>query len=273
MKLEKGQIAYVSGAGSGIGRALVRALAARGLRVAACDIRFDAAAETAALAGPGVQPYALDVSDLAATGALADRIEAEMGPLDLVFNNAGVAMHGKPMHELTMAEWDWVIGVNLYGVIHGVRTFVPRLLARGRPTHLVNTGSIAGFQVNPDFLTSAYCATKYAVIALSEALEQEHRGSAMGVSVINPAGVNTGLHLSGRARPARLGGATERAENHFLGPLLEASVAPEAIARQVLDGIEAGQFYIMTHPETRAWLSRRFDRILNAFPQPAAQEV
>jgi NAD(P)-dependent dehydrogenase (short-subunit alcohol dehydrogenase family) len=266
MRLDAGQVAVVSGAGSGIGRALVMALTARGLQVAAADIRLEAAQDTVAQAGPLARAYSVDVSDLSSMQAVADAVECDLGPLDLVVNNAGVAMHGKPIHELSMAEWDWVIGVNLYGVIHGIKTFVPRLLARGRPTHLVNTGSVAGFQVNPDFLTGAYSATKSAVVALSEALELENRGSTMGVSVLCPAAVNTGIHLSERARPERLGGAYTRPENHFLGPLVEIGQDPRDIAQAVIDGVEGGRFYLMTHPETRAWLRRRFDRILNAYP-------
>ncbi len=269
MKLEQGQIAFVSGAGSGIGRALVLALTARGIRVAASDIRMEAAEETVAMAGPHAQAFCVDVSDPASMEAVADAVERDMGPLDLVFNNAGVAMHGKPIHELSLEEWDWVIGVNLYGVIHGIRAFVPRLLSREGATHIVNTGSVAGFQVNPDFLTGAYSATKSAVVALSEALELENRGSRMGVSVLAPAAVNTELHLSERARPERMGGAFVRSENHFLGPLIEIGTSPDAIAAQVLEAVEANRFYIMTHPETRGWLQRRFNRILNAYPEAA----
>ena len=246
------------------------------LQVAACDIRGDAADETAAMvaaAGGTARAYALDVSDADAVMDAADRIEAEMGEVSLVFNNAGVAMHGVKIHQLSMPEWDWVIGVNLYGVIHGIRAWVPRLLERGGPAHVVNTASLAGFQVNPDFLTGAYSMTKYAVVALSETLELELAGSEIGISVVCPAAVDTGIHLSGRARPARLGGPAERAANHFLGDLVKVGQTPDEIAGKVLDAVEAGRMYVFTHPETKAWLERRFTRILGAYDPEATTNV
>ncbi|GGL79726.1 SDR family NAD(P)-dependent oxidoreductase [Wenxinia marina] len=271
MKLEPGQRAYVTGAGSGIGRALCLRLARRGVAVAACDIRAEAAEETAGLVmadGGTARSYALDVSDADAVMETADRIEAEMGEVSLVFNNAGVAMHGVKIHQLTMAEWDWVIGVNLYGVIHGIRAWVPRLVERGRPAHVINTASLAGFQVNPDFLTGAYSMTKYAVVALSETLELELKEHPIGISVVCPAAVASGIHLSGRARPERLGGPAEREANHFLGDLVKDGQTPDEIAGKVLAAVEEGRMFVFTHPETKAWLERRFTRVLGAYEPP-----
>ncbi|MCC6008396.1 MAG: SDR family NAD(P)-dependent oxidoreductase [Rhodobacteraceae bacterium] len=268
MKIERGCTAYVSGAGSGIGRGIALAAAARGASVAVCDIRAEAAEAVAEeVRGLGAQALAmaLDVSDAAAVQAAAARIEEALGPVSLVCNNAGVAMHGVPLHEIELPDWDWVIGVNVMGVVHGIRAFVPRMLARGGPAHVVNTASIGGFQVNPDFLTGAYSMTKYAVVALSEGLEQELSGSGIGVSVLAPAAVATGIHLSGRARPERLGGATERAANHFVGDLIHDGAAPEEIGEQVVRAVEEGSFYIFTHPETRKWIEARHRRIEGGF--------
>jgi NAD(P)-dependent dehydrogenase (short-subunit alcohol dehydrogenase family) len=268
MKIEAGSSAYVSGAGSGIGRGIAMALAARGVRGGTCDIRLDDARETVAMiaeTGGDAIAIATDVSDPASVEAAADRIEAEYGPVSIVCNNAGIAMHGVPVHEVSLDDWEWVIGVNIKGVIHGIRTFLPRLLAAGGPAHIVNTASIGGFQVNPTFLTGPYSMTKFAVVALSEALEQEQAGTPIGVSVLAPAAVRTGIHLSERSRPERLGGAYVREQNHFMGDLIRDGAEPRLIGERVMEAIEAGEFYIFTHPETREWLERRHRRISDAF--------
>lgn len=271
MKIESGIVAYVTGAGSGIGRGIALALAARGVNVAACDIRAaDAEATAAMIEGEGGKALAieLDVSDAEAVSSAAEEIERALGPVRIVCNNAGVAMHGVPLHEIPPADWDWVMGVNIGGVINGIRAFVPRLLATGKPAHIVNTASIGGFQVNPDFLTGAYSMTKFAVVALSEALQQELSHSEVGVSVLAPAAVSTGIHLSERARPQRLGGAYVRPQNHFMGDLIKDGADPTAIGERVTEAIEAGEFYIFTHAETLKWLDARHQRIRDAFTAP-----
>ena len=268
MKIERGMSAYVSGGGSGIGRGISLALAARGVNVGVADIRESDAAETARqITSAGGKAIALpvDVSDASSVEAAADHIEGAFGPVSIVCNNAGVAMHGVPLHEIEMSDWDWAIGVNVYGVIHGIRSFVPRLLDRGGPAHMVNTASIGGFQVNPNFLTGAYSMTKYAVVALSEALRNELAGTTVGISVLAPAAVDTGIHLSERSRPERLGGAYVRPQNHFMGDLIKGSARPEAIGERVAQAIEDEDFYIFTHPETEEWLDRRQASIREAF--------
>src|SRR5215203_2986911 len=224
MKITAGSAAYVSGAGSGIGRGIARRLAARGVAVGVCDIGLDDARETVRLiesAGGRALAVKTDVSDFGSVEAAAKQIQDSFGPVRIVCNNAGVAMHGVPLHEIAPADWDWVIGVNIYGVIHGIRTFVPRLLEGGGQDHIVNTASIGGFQLNPNFLTGAYSMTKYAVVALSEGLQNELAGTNVGVSVLAPAAVNTAIHLSERSRPERLGGAYVRPQNHFMGDLIK----------------------------------------------------
>lgn len=268
MRIEQGQSAYISGAGSGIGRGLSLEFARRGVAVGVCDIREEDAAETVRLIeaeGGRAKAVAVDVSDQASVDAAADAIASAFGPVSIVCNNAGIAMHGTPLQNIELEDWDWVIGVNIYGVIHGIRTFVPRLLEAGRPAHIVNTASIGGFQVNPDFFTGAYSTTKYAVVALSEALRNELAGTSVGVSVLAPAAVDTGIHLSERSRPDRLGGPCVKPENHFMGELIKDGAKPAEIAARVAGAIEAGEFYIFTHPETREWIERRFDGIMDAF--------
>lgn len=268
MNITEGQVAYVSGSGSGIGRGIAMTLARRGVKVGVADIREEDAVATVRLiesAGGTALPLPTDVSDLASVEAAAVALEAAYGPASIVCNNAGVAMHGVPVHEIAPADWDWVIGVNVYGVIHGVRTFVPRLLETGKPAHVVNTASIGGFQVNASFLTGAYSMTKYAVVALSEALRNELSETQVGVSVLAPAAVDTAIHLSERSRPERLGGAYVRPENHFMGDLIKDGAKPEEIGAHVVAAIEDGAFYIFTHPETEAWIDARHEEIKSGF--------
>jgi short-subunit dehydrogenase len=141
------------------------------------------------------------------------------------------------------------------------------MLQAGRPAHIVNTASIGGFQVNPNFLTGAYSMTKYAVVALSEGLHNELQGSPIGVSILAPAAVDTQIHLSERSRPERLGGPTVRAQNHFMGDLIRGGMTPEAVGERVAHGIETNELYIFTHPETQHWLDRRHAAITAAFDE------
>jgi len=268
MKITPGMVAYVSGSGSGIGRGIALTLARRGVKVGVADIREEDAAETVRLiegVGGKALPLPTDVSDIASVEAAAEALERAYGPVSIVCNNAGVAMHGVPIYEIAPAEWEWVIGVNVHGVIHGIHTFVPRMLAAGKPAHVVNTASIGGFQVNAAFLTGAYSMTKYAVVALSEALRNELSETQVGVSVLAPAAVDTAIHLSERSRPERLGGAYVRPENHFMGELIKDGAKPEEIGAHVVSAIEEGAFYIFTHPETEAWIDARHEGIKAGF--------
>lgn len=268
MIIEPGMAAFVTGAGSGIGRGIALALARRGVNVGVCDIRDSDAAETVRqiqLAGGKALAVGVDVSDSQSVEEAVSSVERAFGEIAIACNNAGIALHGVPLQDISAAEWDWVIGVNIQGVIHGIQALVPRMLASQRPAHLVNTASIGGFQVNPNFLTAAYSMTKYAVVALSEGLHNELQGTKVGVSILAPAAVDTRIHLSERSRPDRLGGATVRPQNHFMGDLIKGSMSPDAVGDRVVDGIEAQDLYIFTHPETRQWLDRRHAAISAAF--------
>ena len=268
MKNIKGKTAYVSGAASGVGFGISSALAQAGANVAMVDIRAEALAQARARLhnfGDQIEAFVSDVSDAAVLAETAREIDARFGPLHIVCNNAGVAMLGVPLDEIPLTDWDWVIDVNIKGVINGIRTFVPRLKAHGQGGHIVNTASIGGLQVNPNFLTGAYSMTKYAVVALSEALENELAGTNIGVSVLCPAAVDTGIHLSARSRPNRLGGPFERPSDHFMGELIKTGLSPEQVGARVVSAIENGEFYILTHSSPREWVERRFKRIMAAF--------
>ncbi len=275
MKDLKGKTAYVSGAASGIGFGIASALAQAGANIAMIDIRADALTEARDRLhnlGVHVEAFVSDVSDAARLEETARAIDAAFGPIHIVCNNAGVSMLGEPLENIALSDWNWVIDVNIKGVINGIHTFVPRLRQQGEGGHIVNTASIAGLQVNPNFRTGAYAMTKYAVVALSEALEQELSDTDIGVSVLCPAAVDTGIHLSARARPERLGGPFVRSADHFMGDLIREGLRPEQVGARVVQAIRDNEFYILTHSSPREWVERRFARIMQAFDRAEAFE-
>lgn len=268
----RGRTAVITGAGSGIGRGMARAFAAEGMQLAVCDIRADALADTVAeiaASGGHALPVTVDVSDSASVAAAAARIAAELGDIHVLCNNAGIAMHGVAVADVAEADWDWVIGVNLRGVINGVHHFLPYLRAHGEAAHIVNTASIGGFQVNPNFHTGPYSMTKYAVVAISEALEHELAGSNVGVSVLAPASVATGIYHSARARPERLGPGQDHPKQLELDDLIRDGWEPERVGRRVAHAIKTGEFYIFTHIATQPRIEQRHARIQHAFAKAA----
>jgi NAD(P)-dependent dehydrogenase (short-subunit alcohol dehydrogenase family) len=271
-----GRTAIVTGGASGIGLGIARQLVRAGAQVAIADIRAEAVEEARrclAGNGPRVIGIVTDVSDRTSVEAAADRAEHDLGPLSIAVNNAGVAMHGMPLEQMSSADWDWVIGVNVYGVIHGIQCFVPRIRRNGVGGHVVNTASVAGFQVRPGWNSGAYATTKYAVVALSEALAIELDGSGIGVSVLCPAAVSTGLHRSGRSRPDRLGGATERPHQDFVGDMIKHGMAPDMVGARVVEAIERDELFVFTHTPPRAWIEERHGRIMQAFNRASEWEA
>ncbi|MBV9237779.1 MAG: SDR family NAD(P)-dependent oxidoreductase, partial [Xanthobacteraceae bacterium] len=222
--------------------------------------------------GVHVETFVSDVSDAAVLEESARAIDAAFGPIHIVCNNAGVSMLGEPLEDIALSDWNWVIDVNIKGVINGIHTFVPRMRRHAEGGHIVNTASSAGLQVNPNFRTGAYAMTKYAVVALSEALEQELDGTGIGVSVLCPAAVDTGIHLSARARPQRHGGPFVRSADHFMGDLIKEGLRPEQVGARVVQAIRDDEFYILTHSSPREWVERRFARIMQAFDRAEAFE-
>ncbi len=256
MKDFAGKTAVVTGAGSGIGRALAHEAASRGMNVVLADINEqDLSTVEAELKATGADTLGVptDVSDYGAVEHLAEAAEKRFGPVHLLFNNAGVSSAPKPVWESSLSDWDWVVGVNLMSVVWGVKAFVPRMLAHGEGAHVVNTASIAGLISNARM--NAYGVTKHAVVALSETLYLDLReaDSSVGVSVLCPAWVKTQIHTSERNR-AR----TERTDPRTLDPksvgvagtisgLVEGGTEPADIAKTVFEAVEADTFYVLTH--------------------------
>jgi NAD(P)-dependent dehydrogenase (short-subunit alcohol dehydrogenase family) len=252
-----GRVAVVTGAGSGIGRALAGALTAEGMRLVITDIERAALAETEALLraeGATVLPVCADVASYSDVDAVARATIDRFGAVHLLCNNAGVTGRFAPLWEQDGAEWEWLLGVNLRGVINGIRAFVPRMLAQGGDCHIVNTASEASFTVRP--YVGPYHATKHAVLAVSEtlALELHMAGAAIGVSVLCPGGVNTRVLDAARNRPGAPS-SEQRAAAGYAAALerqyrrgLAAAMPPAQVAEAVVAAVKQQQFYIFTHP-------------------------
>lgn len=265
-----GKVAVVTGAASGIGRAIAERLGNEGVKVVLADI--DAQALTCAeqeLAASGLEVAArkTDVSRGDDVEGLARFALERFGAVHILCNNAGVGIGGR-LWEHTLADWEWLMGVNVWGVVHGIRSFVPVMLARGDECHIVNTASAAGLDARP-FL-GMYSATKYAVVAISEALQQEllQGGARIGVSVLCPAVVNTRIGESERNRPSPLRNAVRSIATDIQGfdqafrAALAAGIPPERVADAVVDAIRRERFYVLTQNETETRVRARFDRIL-----------
>jgi NAD(P)-dependent dehydrogenase (short-subunit alcohol dehydrogenase family) len=244
----EGKVAVVTGGASGIGLGMARAFADAGMRVVLADVddeRLEAAARAIADRGAEVLALRTDVSDAAAVDALASATVDRFGAVHLLCNNAGVFTIGYQW-ETSLEDWTWVVGVNLMGVVHGVRAFVPRMLAGGEPAHVVNTASMAGLMTAP--LSGSYNATKHAVVGLSKNLRAELRiaRSAIGVSVVCPGEVSTNIVENLRARyagedpPAVVQAAMDR-----LTSRLEVGMSIEDAGRTVLDAVRTGRFWVL----------------------------
>jgi len=277
-----GKVAVVTGGASGIGRAMATRFAAAGMRVVLADIEKSALDEVVeSLNGDGAEAIGVptDVSDGASVEALRDAAVDHFGTVHVLCNNAGVG-NGGLSWEQPVADWEWVLGVNLWGVIHGIRAFMPVLLAQGEG-HVVNTASMAGLASPP--MMAAYNVTKHGVVTLSETMfgELAMLESPVGVSVLCPGWVNTRIHESGRNRPEGTDPsgeaevdeeAAQRAElfRSTLEGLIHTGLDPAGVADLVLDAIVTRRFYILTHPEWKPMISGRVDAIVNEQDPPLA---
>jgi NAD(P)-dependent dehydrogenase (short-subunit alcohol dehydrogenase family) len=260
----QGKAAFVTGAASGVGLAIARALAAANMRVMLADIEENALyAALADLKGSGADVRAVicDVSDRASVQQAAEQTFAAFGKVHLVCNNAGVGVGGQ-FETIPPNDWEWVIGVNLMGVVHGVQAFLPHIKAHGEDAHIVNTASLAGIIGPPG--TAPYNASKSGIVAVTETLAAELEGSPIGVSVLCTAFVRTRIATSSRNRPLRFGGPLDQA-NAQLEALVQAGWDPQTVAERVMAAVRDNDLYIFTHPEYRAALEERFGKILAAF--------
>ena len=262
MKQLEGKTAVVTGGGSGIGRGTVLALAEAGMHVVVADIAEDAArtvADEASALGPRAVAVRTDVTTKASVEALADTAYEEFGAVHVLHNNAGVFVPQR-IDKTTDAEWEWILSVNLDGVINGIQVFLPRLQAQDDDAHIVNTASMAGHLAGPNL--GAYNASKFAVVAISETLATELAGTGIGVSILCPGGVQTNIfkHAT-ELRPA--GGA--ELQTIGLSGGLERMMDPMVVGRLVRTGIEEDELYIFTHPEFGVAVKMRYDNIIAAF--------
>ena len=264
------KVAVVTGAGSGIGRGLVHRCAQAGMRVAAADVEAGALEETVAAAGDGavigsVIGVVTDVSDGAAVEALAARAYDEFGAVHLLCNNAGVFQAGV-LWDRTVADWEWVLGVNLWGIIHAIKAFVPRMIAAGEPGHIVNTSSLAGVVSNA--YSGPYTTSKFAALGLTECLAHDlaAANAPIGASVLIPGAVNTRIAESTRNRPAAFADGVGAADAAFVDQMLakqsETGADPLAVADLVLDAVRTGQFLIPTSPGYSKQITHRAEALL-----------
>jgi NAD(P)-dependent dehydrogenase (short-subunit alcohol dehydrogenase family) len=269
----KGKVAVVTGGASGIGRAMAERFAREGMKIVLADIEAAPLARARDEIGRGgVEAIAVqtDVSRWEQVEELARRTFEAFGTAHVVCNNAGIGASGAAAWETPQADWEWTIGVNLWGVIHGVRAFVPRLVEQGEG-HVVNTASIAGLVTVPGM--SPYSVTKHGVVALSECLHHDLTLRGKGnvrVSVLCPAWVKTRISQSERNRPASLprGAAPEPNEQEkLLDGAVRAAVAmgipAEVVAEKVLRAIVEDRFWILTHPKTKKMIESRMRGILD----------
>jgi NAD(P)-dependent dehydrogenase (short-subunit alcohol dehydrogenase family) len=262
MKELKGKTAAVTGAASGLGRAMALAFAREGMNVALADVS-DLSEVEAAVRALGVESSSMKVD--VSKGDQVQEFCDSLRQVHLVCNNAGVAVSGAAW-ENSVDDWRWILGVNLWGVIHGVRSFAPRLIAQDEG-HIVNTASVAGLISPP--ASGAYNVTKHAVVTLSESLHHDlrERNSRVGVSVLCPAYVPTGISDSERNRPAQFKKAEFSKETLAKQAMLKKAVASgrlsaEDVARAVLAAVKEERFYILTHPKIKGAIRARMEDIL-----------
>ena len=262
----QGKVAVITGGASGIGRAVADRAAIEGMKIVLADIEqgpLKVAVDDLTSNGAEAIGVVTDVSEAASVQALRDRALDRFGAVHLVHNNAGIGLGG-PIWEVSEADWRWILGVNLWGVVHGVATFTPLLIEQGEG-HIVNTASIAGLIAAP-FL-GPYNATKQAVVAISETLFKDLQavGAPIGVSVLCPGFVQTRIAESERNRPQwapdrNVQGAAE--VRGVVQGLVDSGIAPTIVADRVIDAVRTNTFYVLTHPELDGALTTRFDDIL-----------
>ncbi|OAI40172.1 short-chain dehydrogenase [bacterium SCGC AG-212-C10] len=262
-----GKTAVITGGASGIGFATAKAFAREGMNIVIADIEDGPMARAVAeIEALGVQALGVktDVGKLSDVEHLADATWERFGGAHIIFNNAGVAIAG-PIQEMSHKDWEWVLQVDLWGPIHGVEVFVPRMIAQNQGGHVINTASFAGLVANDGL--GVYCVAKYGVVALSECLYRDISREGIGVSVLCPMQVQTNINRSERNRPPELGGPEERpleVEENPMQPV-GSVINTDDVAAKVVQAVRDRQLYIHPHPEARGFVRARFNRIDRAF--------
>jgi NAD(P)-dependent dehydrogenase (short-subunit alcohol dehydrogenase family) len=270
-----GKIAFVTGGASGIGLGIVKALVRRGARVAVADVRADAlqaAAAEVSQTATVVYPVVLDVTDRAEWVSAVDATERALGPVDLLFNNAGVSSVG-PLQSATYDDWDFVLGVCLGGVINGIQTLVPRMIARGEAAHIINTSSTSGTFASGQL--GPYIAAKFAVTGLSETLAGDLAEHGIRVSTFFPGPVMTNLAASSQiVRPDHLtsSGFEPRPWADRRAATPDIFMRPEEAGERVLQGVERDDLFIFTHAEFRQGIEARHNAMMRAIPDEHPHE-
>jgi NAD(P)-dependent dehydrogenase (short-subunit alcohol dehydrogenase family) len=271
-----GKVAVVTGGGSGLGAGMVEAFAGAGMATVVADIEVAAAESVARRVAStfGVEAAAVqvDVSDPDAVDRLADAAWDRFGSVHLVCNNAGVMPVGRLL-ETTVSEWRWLYDVNVLGVVHGIASFVPRLLAQGEPARVVNTASMAAFA--PSDTVGAYASSKQAVLGITEALRMELADTPVRVSVVCPGAVESRITESERNRPSQYGSASGRVIPESVDTAKAAAQRIDAseAGRRVLAGVVADEFWIFTHPTWARRITTRFDEAAAAAARTIERSV
>jgi NADP-dependent 3-hydroxy acid dehydrogenase YdfG len=261
------RVAVVTGAANGIGRGIADRCLKEGMKVVLADVEEEALAKAEGeLKATGADTLAVmtDVSKAEDIESLAKKALDSFGTVDLLFNNAGVCVSANTsISEGTLADWEWLMGVNLWGVIHGLRVFVPIMLQQGTVGHIVNTSSIAGLMSTPGM--GIYHVTKHGIVTLSETLYHELKSieSKIGVSVLCPGHVRTEILESQRNRPIELRNPSKD-KNHDpqYQKVIQEGMPPEEVAEHVFNAIQGNRFYIFTHPEFKKAMQLRMEDIL-----------
>jgi len=261
-----GKVAVITGGASGIGRGTAEAFREAGMQVVIADVEASALERTADELG--VTPFQVDVTKSEQIADLASFVADRFGTCHVVFNNAGVGGGGL-VQDLTLKDWKWVIDVNLWGVVYGIHSFLPLLLANDDGGHIVSTASMAGLFPLPG--AAPYCATKYAVVGISETLREELQGTKVGVSVLCPGLVRTNIFTSQRNRPEELRNAEKKtsaraANDEMIRQMQDQAMDPRDVGAKVLDAVRNDRFWIITHPDLLEQVRSRRDE-LYATPQ------
>lgn len=264
MKNVQGKVAFITGAASGMGLGMARAFSAAGMKVMLGDIQkepLDTAVAELKRQGRDVAGVVVDVTDRDSVFAAAQATVDTFGKVHVCVNNAGVGASGSA-EATSEKNWRWTIDVNMWGVVWGLQAFMPLIKEHGEGGHVVNTASMAGMFSWKEL--SAYNASKYAVVAMSETAMAEHIDDNIGVSVLCPGVVNTNLGTSARNRGDEYGGSTDKKSEQMVA-MLKKGLNPDVVGEQVLEAIIDDQPYIFTDPSLRSWVENRFARILAGY--------